>query len=140
MHCHWEKQAYSAAYQVPGTRQHHPLVKHQPLQPAAAAAKQQQQKRETALDGSWKKLRLILRRGRPICDIVGAKAHANVLKGTFSTDGKSNCIRIGLTAIMNPYRKFCSKDTINAKKTKIQIVGNAIFFTLGIVGKKRRVN
>ena len=26
----------------------------------------------------------------------GAKAHANVLKGTFSTDCKSDCIRIGL--------------------------------------------
>ena len=28
----------------------------------------------------------------------GAKAHANVRKGTFSTDCKSNCIRIGLKA------------------------------------------
>ena len=42
----------------------------------------------------WIDLRLILRRGRPISNIFGAKAHANVLKGTFSTDCKSNCIRI----------------------------------------------
>ena len=45
----------------------------------------------------WRKLRLILKRGRPISNIFGAKAHANVLKDTFSTDCKSNCIRIGLS-------------------------------------------
>ena len=39
----------------------------------------------------------MLRRGRPISNSFGAKAHANVLKGTFSTDCKSNCIRTGLT-------------------------------------------
>ena len=43
-----------------------------------------------------RKLRLILRQEIPISNIFGAKAHANVLKGTFSTDCKSNCIRIGL--------------------------------------------
>ena len=53
------------------------------------------EKRETALDRSWRKLQVILRRGRLISNIFGAKAHANVLKGTFSTDYKSNCIRIG---------------------------------------------
>ena len=51
---------------------------------------------ETALDRSWRKLQVILRRGRPTSIIFGAKAHANVLKATFSTDCKSNCIRIGL--------------------------------------------
>ena len=30
-------------------------------------------------------------------DIFGAKAHANVLKGAFSTDCKSNCVKNGLT-------------------------------------------
>ena len=54
------------------------------------------EKRDTALDRSWRKLRLILRRGRPISNIFGAKAHANVLKDTFSTNCKSNCMRIGL--------------------------------------------
>ena len=53
-------------------------------------------KRETALDKSWRKLQLILRRGRPISNIFEARAHANVLKATFSTDCKSNFIRIGL--------------------------------------------
>ena len=54
--------------------------------------------------GNWssspqkRKLRLILRRGRPISNIFGARAHANVLKGTFSMDYKSNCIRIGLSS------------------------------------------
>ena len=54
------------------------------------------EKRDTALDRSWRKLRLILRRGSPISNIFGAKAHANVLKDTFSTNCKSNCMRIGL--------------------------------------------
>ena len=54
------------------------------------------EKQETALDRSWRKLRLILRRGRPISNSFGAKAHANVLKGAFSTNCKSNWIRIGL--------------------------------------------
>ena len=58
------------------------------------------EKRETALDRSWRKPRLILRRGRPIYKIFGAKAHANELKGTFSTDCKSICIRIDLTTII----------------------------------------
>ena len=53
-------------------------------------------KRETAVDRSWRKLQLILRRGRPISKIFGASVHANVLKGTFSTDCTSNCIIIGL--------------------------------------------
>ena len=39
---------------------------------------------------------VILKRGRPIFNIFGVKAHANVLKGAFSTDCKSNCIKIGL--------------------------------------------
>ena len=34
---------------------------------------------------------------RPMSNTFGAKAHANVLKGTFSTDCKSDCIRISLT-------------------------------------------
>ena len=54
------------------------------------------EKRQTALDRSWRKLRVILRRGRSISDIFGANVHANVLKATFSTDCKSNCVRIGL--------------------------------------------
>ena len=41
------------------------------------------EKRETALDRSWRKLGLILRRGRPIPNIFGAKAHPNVLKVPF---------------------------------------------------------
>ena len=52
------------------------------------------EKRETALE-SWRKVRIILGRGRPISNIFGAKAHANILKGAFSTDCKSNCIIIG---------------------------------------------
>ena len=48
------------------------------------------------IDRSSRKLQLILRRGRAISKISEAKAHANVLKGTFSTDCKSNCVRIGL--------------------------------------------
>ena len=55
------------------------------------------EKQETALDRSWRKLRLILRRGRPISNVFGAKARANVQKGTFSTDCKSNCVTIGLS-------------------------------------------
>ena len=55
------------------------------------------EKRETALNRSRGKLQVILRRGRPISNIFGANAHANVLKGTFSTDCKSNCRRIGLS-------------------------------------------
>ena len=55
------------------------------------------EKRETAPDRPWRKLQVILRRVRPISNIFGAKAHANVRKGTFSTDCKSNCVRIGLT-------------------------------------------
>ena len=44
------------------------------------------EKLETALGRSWRKLRIILRRGRPIFNIFGAKAHSEALKGTFSTD------------------------------------------------------
>ena len=54
------------------------------------------EKRETALDRSWRKLQFILNRGKPISNILGSKAHANVLNGTFSTDYKSDCIIIGL--------------------------------------------
>ena len=54
------------------------------------------EKRETALDKSWRKLRLMLSRGRLFSNVIGAKPHANVLKGTCSTDWKSNCIIIGL--------------------------------------------
>ena len=53
------------------------------------------EKRETALYRSWSKLRLILRGGRPISYVFGVNTHANALKGTFSTNCKSNCIRIG---------------------------------------------
>ena len=52
------------------------------------------EKRKTALDGSWRKLQVILRRGRPISNVFGGKAHAHVLKGTFWKDCKSNCVRI----------------------------------------------
>ena len=54
------------------------------------------EKRGTALDRSWRNLRLILRWGRPISSILGANAHANVLKSTFSTDYKLNWIGIAL--------------------------------------------
>ena len=54
------------------------------------------QNRETALHRSWRYLLLILTRRRPISNIFGAKPRTNVLKGTFSTDCKSNCIRISL--------------------------------------------
>ena len=47
-----------------------------------------------------KKLQVVLRRGRPISNMFGAKAHANVLRGTFSTDYKSNCIIIGLKIVL----------------------------------------
>ena len=66
------------------------LLYHQALFPATGPL----EKRETALDRSWRKLHVILRRRRLISNIFGAKAHANVLKGTFSTDCKSNCIII----------------------------------------------
>ena len=46
------------------------------------------EKRKTALDGSWRKLQVILRRGLLIPNIFGAKPDANVLKATFSTDCK----------------------------------------------------
>ena len=58
-----------------------------------------QGKLETAMDRSWRKLQVILMRGRPISNIFGAKAHASVLGGTLSTDSKSNCVRIGLKRI-----------------------------------------
>ena len=51
---------------------------------------------------SWRKLRLILRQGRLISNILGAKAHVNVVKGTFSTDCKSSCVRIGLNTLKPP--------------------------------------
>ena len=53
-------------------------------------------KRETPPDFSWRELRHILRRKRPIFNIAGAKAHANVLKAAFSTDSKPDCKRSGL--------------------------------------------
>ena len=57
------------------------------------------EKPETPPYRSWRELRHILRRERPIFKISGSKAHhANVLKGTFSTDCESDGIRIGLTA------------------------------------------
>ena len=46
-----------------------------------------------------RKRQVMLRRARPISNIFGAKYHANVLKSTFSTDCKSNCIRIRLSEI-----------------------------------------
>ena len=55
------------------------------------------EKRKVALDRFWIKLRRILTRGRSIFQIVGAKAHANVLKGTFSKGCTFNCIRSGVT-------------------------------------------
>ena len=63
----------------------------------------------------------------------GAKAHANILKGAFSTDCTSNSTRIGQMAILNPYPKSYFKDIIiktrkcrkKLEKTKTQIVGNA---------------
>ena len=84
---------------------------------------------------SWKQLwtdlgetsQVILRRGRPNSNIFGANIHANVLKGTFSTDCKSNCIRIGLQVIVAEecwpnlnfvYGKCMStKDTVAVAKT-----------------------
>ena len=75
---------------------------------------------ETALDRFWRKLRLILRRARPISNIFGAKAHANVLQGTFSTDCKSNCIIIGLRRKKGKKQKGKSKKR-KKKKTKKKI-------------------
>ena len=54
------------------------------------------EKLETALDRYWRKLLDILMRGIPISNVFGAKGHANVLKVTFSTDCKSNCMILGL--------------------------------------------
>ena len=51
--------------------------------------------RETALDRSWRKLRLILRGGRPTSNIFGQTLMRTYWR-YFSTDCKSNCIRIGL--------------------------------------------
>ena len=55
------------------------------------------EKRETPPDETWRELRHILRRERTDFNMSGATAHANVLKGTFSTDWESDCIRIGLS-------------------------------------------
>ena len=73
------------------------------------------EKRKTALDRSWRNLRLILMRGRPISNILGA-AHANVLKGAFSTDCKCNCIRIGLTELWDR-----EKTKYNRKLVKVRM-------------------
>ena len=51
------------------------------------------EKRETFLIRSWRKLQVIPSRGRPISNVFEAKAHANVLKGTFSTDCKLVMVR-----------------------------------------------
>ena len=59
------------------------------------------EKRETPPDKIWRELRHILRRERTNFNISGAKAHANVLKGTFSADCESDCKRIGLSIIEN---------------------------------------
>ena len=85
---------------------------------------------ETALDRFWRKLRLILRRARPISNIFGAKAHANVLQGTFSTDCKSNCIIIGLRRKKGKKQKGKSKKR-KKKKTKKKYVQGAGRFPRG---------
>ena len=69
------------------------LTQYGRLVPATAP----REKRKASLERSWSKLRRILRRVRPIFQIVVAKAHANVLKGTFSSGCASNCGRIGVT-------------------------------------------
>ena len=58
-------------------------------------------KRETALDRFYKTATHSEAR-EPISNIFWAKGHANILKGTFSTE--SNCIRIGLSAIRCMYK------------------------------------
>ena len=62
----------------------------------------------TALGRPWRKLQVILRRWRPISNILGAKAHVNVLKGTFSTYYKSS-IRIGLKRARQGHIKHVCK-------------------------------
>ena len=82
------------------------------------------EKREAALDRSWRKLRLILRQVRPISNIFGAKAHANVLKGIFWTDCKSNCIRIGLRYLS---KKSGEKNGNERCKTKKKMAQSEMF-------------
>ena len=82
--------------------------------PNRIGKKERLKKRETALDRSWRKLRLIPRRGRPISNIFGSKTHANVVKGTFSTDCISDCVGIGrLTALHR-----CSQYTSYSEHTQ----------------------
>ena len=56
------------------------------------------EKRETPpTDRPWSEILHILRREEPISNLPGAKTHhADVLKGSFSTDCESDGIRIGL--------------------------------------------
>ena len=80
----------------------------------------------TDLDRSWRKLQVILRRGRPIPNIFRAKTHVNVLKGTFSTDRKSNCIRIDravypfLQIHSKPHHGVYSNSRTNATNSSIR--------------------
>ena len=77
------------------------------------------EKRETALDRSWRKLRLILRRGRPISNISGQKLIRTYRKkGVFSTDWKSKCIRIGLRAPRSVGRR-CSARVHEGKRAEV---------------------
>ena len=59
---------------------------------------------ETALDRSWRKVQVIMRRETAVSHIFGAKARANVLIAPFPTDGKSDCIRSALN-IQNKHKK-----------------------------------
>lgn len=70
------------------------------------------EKRETAaLDRSWRELRLVLRRGRPISKNFGAKAHANVPTDTFSANCKSSCIEVDLTLKSEKVKKILVHDS-----------------------------
>ena len=59
------------------------------------------QKRETALDGFLEKTPTHSEaRKRPIFNIFGAKAHANVLESTFSTGCQYGCVRLGVCGVV----------------------------------------
>ena len=105
------------------------------------------EKRGTPSDRSCREIGHIRRRERPISNNSGAKAHANVLIGTFSTDSRSDCIiRIGFRTAVIPlfwgtikYLKcgFVPKriTTAVSRKTKMtttsRIILTACFLTRG---------
>ena len=53
-----------------------------------------------------------------MCNTFGAEARANVPKGTFSTDCKSDCLRIGLTCRCERLCRICTHSTDPTPETR----------------------